>query len=60
MIAGVVAPPRIDIANKELIEAHLQSTWLSIVKPQTSGSSIAEVLDARRPGIRSSRIWRQL
>jgi len=44
MIAGVVAPPRIDIVNKELVEAHLQSTWLSIVKPKL-GSSIAEVLD---------------
>ena len=49
MIAGVVAPPRIDIVNKELVEAHLQSTWLSIVKPKL-GSSIAEVLDLAKPG----------
>jgi superfamily II DNA/RNA helicase len=48
MIAGVVAPPRIDIVNKELVEAHLQSTWLSIVKP-TLGQSIAEVLDLDKP-----------
>src|SRR5262249_14788330 len=48
MIAGVVAPPRIDIVNKELVEAHLQSTWLSIVKPRL-GSSIAEVLDLQKP-----------
>lgn len=44
MIAGAVAPPRIDIVNKELIESHLQSTWLSIVKPRL-GQSVAEVLD---------------
>jgi len=49
MIAGVVAPPRIDIVNKELVEAHLQSTWLSIVKPRL-GHSIAEVLDLDKPG----------
>jgi hypothetical protein len=49
MIAGVVAPPRIDIVNKELLEAHLQSTWLSIVKPRL-GQSIAEVLDLEKPG----------
>jgi ATP-dependent helicase YprA (DUF1998 family) len=49
MIAGVVAPPRIDIVNKELVEAHLQSTWLSIVKPNL-GQSIAEVLDLDKAG----------
>jgi hypothetical protein len=49
MIAGVVAPPRIDLVNKELVEAHLQSTWLSIVKPKL-GQSIAEVLDLNKPG----------
>jgi helicase-like protein/uncharacterized protein DUF1998 len=48
MIAGAVAPPRIDIVNKELVEAHLQSTWLSIVKPRL-GQSIAEVLDLDKP-----------
>jgi len=48
MIAGVVAPPRIDIVNKELIEAHLQSTWLSIVKPKL-GQSVNEVLDLGTP-----------
>jgi ATP-dependent helicase YprA (DUF1998 family) len=49
MIAGVVAPPRIDIVNKELIEAHLQSTWLSIVRPRL-GQSVAEVLDLGKAG----------
>ena len=49
MIAGAVAPPRIDIVNKELIEAHLQSTWLSIVKPEL-GCSVAEVLELAEVG----------
>ncbi len=48
MIAGVVAPPRIDIVNQELVEAHLQSTWLSILQPRL-GQSISEVLDLDQP-----------
>jgi superfamily II DNA/RNA helicase len=51
MIAGVVAPPRIDIVNKELVEAHLQSTWLSILKLKL-GQSVAEVLDLDQPDYR--------
>ena len=49
MIAGVVAPPRIDLINKELIEAHLLSTWLSIVKPRL-GRSVSGVLGLESPG----------
>jgi hypothetical protein len=48
MIAGVVAPPRIDIVNQELVEAHMQSTWLSILQPRL-GRSISEVLDLDHP-----------
>ena len=49
MIAGAVAPPRIDVVNKELIEAHLHSTWLSIVKPSL-GTSVRDVLDLDQVG----------
>jgi len=49
VIAGAVAPPRIDIANKELIEAHLHSTWLSVFQARL-GSSISEVLDGSTAG----------
>lgn len=48
MIAGAVAPPRIDLANKELIEAHLHSVWLSIIGLGLK-SSIADVLDLDQP-----------
>ncbi len=48
MIAGVVAPPRIDIVNQELVEAHLQSTWLLTLQPRL-GRSISEVLDLDQP-----------
>ncbi|HZP58428.1 MAG TPA: DEAD/DEAH box helicase [Dehalococcoidia bacterium] len=44
MIAGAVAPARMDLQNPELVQAHLQATWLS----ETSisfGQSMADVLD---------------
>jgi very-short-patch-repair endonuclease len=49
MIAGAVSPPRLDLANKDLVEAHLRSVWMSFVglAPQ---SSIAEILDPGTPG----------
>lgn len=49
MIAGAVAPPRIDLATKELIEAHLHSVWLSMIGLGL-GSSVADVLDLEQPG----------
>ncbi len=50
MIAGVVSPPRIDLANKELIEAHLNSTWLSILTPDLGKGSVSDVLDLQVAG----------
>ena len=29
MVSGVVAPPRLDLANEDLIAAHLQAIWLA-------------------------------
>jgi hypothetical protein len=31
MIAGAVAPPRLDLANKDLVAAHLRSVWMAFV-----------------------------
>jgi hypothetical protein len=44
-----VSPPRIDLANKDLVEAHLRSVWLSLVGLGLE-SSIAELLDLASPG----------
>ncbi len=49
MIAGAVAPPRTDLANKELVEAHLRSVWLALVGLGLR-SSIAELLDLTSAG----------
>ncbi len=48
MIAGAVAPPAIDLANEDLLEAHLHSVWLSIIG-MGLGGSIADVLDLAEP-----------
>lgn len=29
MVAGAVAPPRLDLANEELVRAHVQAVWLA-------------------------------
>ncbi|GIV95664.1 MAG: RNA helicase [Herpetosiphonaceae bacterium] len=44
MVAGVVSPPRLDLANEELIQAHVHAVWLG----QTGlslGRSMIELLD---------------
>jgi len=44
MIAGQVAPPRMDLGNKELVEAHLHSVWLAEVSLRLQ-NSIVDLLD---------------
>ncbi|MDA1166258.1 MAG: DUF1998 domain-containing protein, partial [Planctomycetota bacterium] len=60
MVSGAVAPPRLDLANEDLIKAHIQAIWLA--ETQTSlGNSLTEILDVEgesppltlRPSIRS-------
>ena len=30
MVAGAVAPPRLELANENLVRAHLHSVWLAV------------------------------
>ncbi len=48
MIAGAVAPARMDLKNEELIKAHLYSTWLSLAG-LSLGNGMTDVLDLRDP-----------
>lgn len=48
MIAGAVAPARMDLQNRELVEAHLYATWLAVVGI-TLGGSVADILDLADP-----------
>src|SRR5690606_24520856 len=50
MVHGVVRPPLLDLANRELIVSHLQAVWLSCTGMELNGS-IAELLQLDRPGL---------
>ncbi|HWR57947.1 MAG TPA: helicase-related protein, partial [Thermodesulfovibrionales bacterium] len=44
MVAGVVVPPRLDVANEDLIRSHMRAVWLAKVGLPL-GDSIANILD---------------
>jgi hypothetical protein len=48
MIAGKVAPPRLDLGNRDLVEAHLHSVWLGVAGLRL-GTSMDDVLDRGDP-----------
>ncbi len=49
MVRGIVRPPALDIANRELIEAHLHAVWLAEADTALSGE-IPHLLDLSKPG----------
>ncbi|MBI3273374.1 MAG: DEAD/DEAH box helicase [Planctomycetes bacterium] len=44
MVAGQVTPPRLDLANEDLVRAHIHSIWLAETE-QGLGKSLRDVLD---------------
>ncbi|MGW1491634.1 protein kinase domain-containing protein [Streptomyces sp. NPDC002402] len=48
MVAGVVAPPRLDLANEDLVLSHLQGIWIAEAGLKL-GRAIPEVLDVSYP-----------
>ena len=44
MVAGSVAPPRVDLANEDLVRAHVQAVWLA-ASGLSLGRSMLDVLD---------------
>ncbi|HWW82251.1 MAG TPA: DEAD/DEAH box helicase [Vicinamibacterales bacterium] len=50
MVHGEVRPPLLDLANRELIESHLQAIWLACTGSELA-DSIAEILQLERPGL---------
>jgi ATP-dependent helicase YprA (DUF1998 family) len=44
MVAGEVTPPRIDLANEDLVRSHIHSIWLAETGLDL-GSSLKEILD---------------
>ncbi|MBU1208362.1 MAG: DUF1998 domain-containing protein, partial [Proteobacteria bacterium] len=44
MVAGVVTPPRLELANEDLIKAHVHAVWLGATG-QSLGISLRDILD---------------
>ena len=43
-MAGPVTPPRVDVANEDLVRAHVQAMWLA-ASQMSLGRSLLDVLD---------------
>ncbi|SFL22694.1 DEAD/DEAH box helicase [Streptomyces pini] len=48
MVSGSVTPPRLDLANEELIRSHVHSVWLAETG-EYLGSRLTDILDADEP-----------
>ena len=44
MVSGAVTPPRLDLANEDLVRAHVQAIWLTETG-QSLGSTLCDILD---------------
>lgn len=44
MVSGAVAPPRLDLANEDLVRAHIHAIWLA-ESGQGLGSTLCDILD---------------
>lgn len=49
MVHGVVKPPTLDLANRDLVESHLHAVWLACARVGLD-NSIAPLLDLEAPG----------
>ena len=48
MVAGAVTPPRLDLANEDLVRAHVQAIWLAETG-MGLGKSLSDLLDLSGP-----------
>lgn len=48
MVRGVVSPPRLDLANEDLVSAHMHSVWLACTGTKLP-ASVPECLDLQDP-----------
>ena len=44
MVAGAVVPPRLDLANQDLVVSHIHAIWLEELK-QSLGRTLCDILD---------------
>ncbi len=50
MVSGIVRPPTLDLANRDLVEAHLHAVWLAETQRELS-ADIPHVLDLTNPAL---------
>jgi hypothetical protein len=50
MVSGQVTPPRVDLANEDLLRAHIYAVWLAAAGLDLK-SSLVDVLDVDAPGL---------
>jgi Lhr-like helicase len=50
MVSGIVRPPALDVANRDLVEAHLHAVWLADSAWELA-ADIPHVLDLTNPGL---------
>jgi Lhr-like helicase len=50
MVSGIVRPPALDLANRDLVEAHLHAVWLAD-SARALEADIPHVLDLSKPGL---------
>lgn len=57
MVRGVIRPPAIELANRDLIEAHLNAVWLTEAGIELP-SAIPNILELTGASLKSGRILR--
>ena len=57
MVHGVVKPPTLDLANRDLLESHFQAIWLGELRGELPGG-IEELLNLEEPGKPLKDPWR--
>ena len=50
MVSGQVRPPRVDLANEDLLRAHVHAIWLAAAGLDLH-SALTEILDLAEPGL---------
>lgn len=48
MVHGIVKPPTLDLANRDLVESHLHAVWMAAAQVQLD-TSISPLLDLEKP-----------
>jgi rubrerythrin len=60
MVSGVVVPPKLELANPDLVKSHLYSLWLSYTGVDL-GNSMNQILDLEKDGYPiKDAIWQHL